>query len=399
VRYRAVERYKDRRLRLAFERFMAGRREGFERFKQAESGWLGDWALYRALRDRHQRRCWADWEVGLRSRRPASLDRARRELQQEIVYHQFVQFVFALQWGDLRRYAARRGVGLIGDIPIFVSHDSADVWGCRQLFRLDRRGRPAAMAGVPPDYFSSTGQLWGHPLYRWQALRRDGYGWWLDRLRSELVRFDALRLDHFIGFTRVWAVPAGSASAVNGHFEPGPGADFLRAVMKSLGRPQLIAEDLGVVTDQVRDLRDAFGLPGIKVLQFGFGDAPEHLPHNWPRRAVATTGTHDNDTIMGWYRGARSAAQRAERERARRYLGVTSRSRDLHWSFVRLVLASVADTAVLPVQDLLGLGSAARMNRPARPRGNWRWRVPPGCLSHKLGERLLELTRLYGRLI
>jgi 4-alpha-glucanotransferase len=315
------------------------------------------------------------------------------------------QYFFDKQWRALRAYAAERGVRLIGDVPIFVAHDSADVWQRPDLFFLDAEGEPTVIAGCPPDYFSSTGQRWGNPLYRWKRMAKTGYEWWVARLRSILSRFDAVRIDHFIGFQRYWRIPAACATAVEGKWMKGPSSDFFRTVRREIGELPLIAEDLGAVTPSVFALRDRFRLPGIKILQFAFGNdpsAPTFLPHNFQRRAVVYTGTHDNDTTVGWFRdegggwSTRTPAQtQVERDAVLRYLGTTGE--EIHWDMIRLALASVADVAIVPLQDILGLGTEARMNRPGTGTGNWEWRFEAGALRAEHAERLGALTRTYGR--
>lgn len=388
-------------LRYAFERFRSRPRALSElaAFRNRCRHWLPDYALFEALRNAYRGATWTAWQAPLRDRHPRALARARRALATEIRFHEFVQYAFERQWAALRAHCADRGIGLIGDVPIFVSHDSADVWAHPEIFRLDARGRPQVVAGVPPDYFSRTGQLWGNPLYRWEVLRRRGYDWWLARLRAAFARFDAVRLDHFIGFHRYWEVPAGARTAVHGRWRPGPGAPFFEAVFRSLGRVQLIAEDLGRITPEVEALRDRFGLPGMRVLQFAFGSDPgseRYRPHRYPRNCVVYTGTHDNDTLVGWFRGASAPHVARERAFALRY--AASDGREVHWDFIRLAWSSVANTAIVPAQDLLGLGSEARMNTPGVPTGNWRWRLRPRQLGPPIARRLRELTETYGRL-
>ena len=394
-------------LRAAFEAF--SRRDedqrAFRAFCQDSAAWLEDFALFRALKQAHGGVQWTRWEAGVRRREPRALDAARKKLAREIALERFIQYAFDLQWRALRAHAAARGVGLIGDVPIFVAHDSADVWQNPADFFLDEEGEPTFIAGVPPDYFSATGQRWGNPLYRWRRMKKTGYLWWIDRLRVTLRRFDAVRLDHFIGFHRYWRIPASEPTAVRGRWIKGPGADFFDALRGALGDLPLIAEDLGEVTPAVYALRDRYRLPGIKILQFAFGDdpsAPSFQPHNYPRRAVVYTGTHDNDTTAGWFHAAggagstRTAAQaQAERETALRYLGTDGK--EIHWDMIRAALASVARLALFPLQDLLGLGSDARMNLPGNPVGNWTWRVEEGALTAALADRLARLTRTYGR--
>jgi 4-alpha-glucanotransferase len=395
-------------LRAAFAAFRAGGGSPeAEHFVAASRAWLDDYALYRAIKRSHGDRQWTLWPGELRDREPRALAEAGAALADELAFAHFVQWRFAKDWRALRAYAHARGVGLIGDIPIFVAHDSADVWQHRDLFTLDEAtGEPALVAGVPPDYFSATGQRWGNPLYRWDRMRADGFAWWIARFRATLGAFDALRLDHFIGFARYWEIAAHEATAVNGHWREGPGVPFFAAVREALGDLPLIAEDLGAMTPEVHALRDRFELPGIKVLQFAFGtdpSAPDFIPHNYPRRAVVYTGTHDNDTTWGWFHdpgsGSRSPAQtERERQAALHYMGAgPDGANDIHWRMIRLMLMSVANVAIIPVQDLLGLGSEARMNRPGVEQGNWSFRVAPGALTPALGARLRDLTLTYGR--
>jgi 4-alpha-glucanotransferase len=387
-------------------------REAFDAFCEANREWLDDFALFRALKRAHGDLQWTLWPPPLRDRQPAGLEVARRRLADEIDLHRFEQFRFDEDWAALRRHCARRGIGLMGDIPIFVAHDSADVWQHRELFHLDPAGEPALVAGVPPDYFSTTGQRWGNPLYNWPRLRQSGYHWWIERFRAALARFDAVRLDHFIGFVRYWQIPAAKPTAASGKWVRGPGAGLFLALRAALGELPLIAENLGVVTPAVERLRRRLGLPGIRVLQFGFGSdsqSSQFLPHNYRRRTVAYTGTHDNDTTVGWFGDPGSpdhgrSPEQTERERraALTYLGLDAGSGsgatgDIHWAMIRALHASPANLAMVPMQDLLGLGSQARMNHPGRAEGNWTWRMDEGALTPGLAARLREMTRTYGR--
>jgi 4-alpha-glucanotransferase len=316
-----------------------------------------------------------------------------------------LQFVFYEQWRELREYARERGVRIMGDLPIYVSHDSADVWVNRKYFHLDPQGNPTVVSGVPPDYFSKTGQLWGNPIYRWDALAQDGYGWWLDRFRAAFEMVDLIRLDHFRGFEAYWEVPASEPTAVNGRWVKGPGSELFRAAKAALGDLPLIAENLGVITPEVEAIREEFGFPGMAVLQFAFGtdpQAPTFRPHNYPREVVAYTGTHDNDTTVGWWSSqgqsdsTRSAEDiRCERDFAMRYLNADGN--EIHWTFIRALEASVADTVLIPMQDVLGLGTEARMNQPATLGGNWRWRYRPGALKPELARLLREFAESYQR--
>jgi 4-alpha-glucanotransferase len=392
---------------IAFSRSGGSDDPDFQRFTEEEGGWLDDFALYRAIKKVHGEVQWTHWPAPLRDRDPAALARFREETREEIEFTRFVQWRFSRDWQALRGYAHARGIGLIGDLPIFLAHDSADVWLNRQQFYLDDAGEPTLVAGVPPDYFSASGQRWGNPLYRWAEMRATGFAWWIARFRATFALFDAVRLDHFIGYTRYWAIPAREPTAMNGRWRPGPGARFFRAVAAALGELPLIAEDLGVVTPAVESLRARFGFPGIKLLQFAFGtdpQAPSFLPHNYPRAAVVYTGTHDNDTTAGWFHdlgsGTRTAEQSAlERHTALRYLGAPDDDdgQEIHWRMIRAIMGSVANVAIVPAQDLLGLGSEARMNHPGTATGNWSFRLQPGALTPAIADRLRDLTEIYGR--
>ncbi|HWE24268.1 MAG TPA: 4-alpha-glucanotransferase [Myxococcales bacterium] len=393
-------------LRRAFANFRnRPKPSSFARFLRRARHWVGDYALFSALRSAHGGKPWLEWERELRLREPAAIRSARRELASEIDFHLFEQWSFDRQWRSFKGHCNELGIGLIGDLPFFVSHDSADVWANQELFELDAEGRPTVVAGVPPDFFSETGQRWGNPHYRLSALRRTGYAWWLRRFQHGLTRFDALRLDHFIGFWRSWQVPATAPTAENGRWGKGPRDELFMKLRKlRRGHLPLIAEDLGLVIPEVRALRDRFELPGMKLLQFAFGDdaqAHEFLPHNYPRRCIAYTGTHDNDTIVGWFfdrGGHERTAQQTEMERraALAYLGAMD-GRDIHWRMLRCIHSSVAALAIAPMQDILGLGSESRMNRPATEHGNWEWRMRPGAFGESIRDRLAALTRIYQR--
>jgi 4-alpha-glucanotransferase len=411
VFYVAMAAHRERLLDAAFDAWRArpARRADYDEFCASNEHWLDDYALFRALKRAHGGVQWTRWEPALKRREPRALATARDAHARAIAFEKLTQYFFDRQWRALRAYAAERGVGLIGDVPIFVAHDSADVWQNPDVFFLDGDGEPTVVAGCPPDYFSRTGQRWGNPLYRWKRLAKSGYAWWIERLRNMLARFDALRIDHFIGFERYWRIPATCPTAVDGKWMKGPSTDFFRTVREALGDLPLIAEDLGAVTPAVFALRDRFRLPGIKVLQFAFGhdpSAPTFMPHNFPRRAVVYTGTHDNDTTLGWFRdegdgrSTRTFAQtQAEREATLRYLGTTQTGgEEIHWDMIRLALSSVANLAIVPLQDVLGLGTEARMNRPGTESGNWAWRFEAGALRAEHASRLGTMTRTYGRI-
>jgi 4-alpha-glucanotransferase len=381
----------------AWNHFQAGRgkalRPAFEEFRAQEAGWLDEFALFMALKEAHGGVSWHEWPEELVLRKPEALQQARRELAEAIELHRFRQFLFYRQWRMLRLDARERNIRLIGDVPIFVADDSVDVWTNPELFLLDERRRPTVVAGVPPDYFSNTGQLWGNPLYNWPAHERNGYAWWTARLRAALGQVDRIRLDHFRGFEAYWEVPAGQATAEKGRWVKGPGADFFRVLRDKLGQLPLIAEDLGVITPEVRQLRMQFDLPGMRILQFAFGGAFERrfLPHRHERNTVVYSGTHDNDTTRGWYETLTADELRFLRSYA------PGTENDVSWGLIRLAWMSVADYAITPLQDVLGLGSEARMNRPGRPSGNWRWRFRADMLTQALLDRLAELTEIYER--
>jgi 4-alpha-glucanotransferase len=381
-------------------------RERFDRFCGENAAWLDDFALFMAVKAAHGQVAWTRWAADIAQRDWAAVARWSADCAGEIRMHKLTQFLFFEQWQRVREACHARSIAILGDLPIFVAHDSADVWAHRELFRLDAEGRPTVVAGVPPDYFSVTGQLWGNPHYRWDVLARTGYTWWIARFRALLALVDRVRIDHFRGFVASWEVPAGATTAIRGEWVEGPGAALFDAVRSALGIDELpfVAENLGVITPEVEALRERLGFPGMAILQFAFGtdpQAPDFKPHNYPRNRVVYTGTHDNDTTVGWWTGDVGHTTRSmtdieeEREYACRYLGMDGR--EVHWDFIRAALASVADTAIVPAQDLLGLGSEARMNRPATIGGNWRWRLRPGQLTPALLERLAVLTATYDR--
>ncbi len=397
VEFGRVIPYKLGLLRRAFDRFRAGagagQRAAFEAFRYAEATWLDDYSLFMAIKDQHGGQPWTSWEPAIALREPTALSAWRERLTVDVRFHQFVQFQFRRQWGELKRYANERGVRVIGDVPIFVAHDSADVWANRDLFRLDPRGNPVVVTGVPPDAFTDEGQLWGNPLFDWDAAAETGFAWWIARLRGTLSLVDVIRIDHFRGFAAAWVVPADAPTAASGRWERGPGAAAFSAFREALGDAPFVVEDLGLITPDVDALREAFGLPGMKVLQFAFGDGADnpYLPHNHERACVVYTGTHDNQTTIGWFHSRGPV----EREAVQRYLG--NDGSDIAWDFIRLALASVADTAIVTLQDTMRLGDEARMNTPGRAEGNWGWRFLPHQLHPGLAAGLGELTGAYGR--
>jgi 4-alpha-glucanotransferase len=397
VDYDRVNAFKASLTARAWEHFQAAPsaalRPLFEAFCASERGWLEDFALFLALKEIHGGGSWLDWPEEFVQRRPSALLQAQEELAPQMGLHKFRQFLFFRQWRALKTHASQKGVHLIGDLPIFIAADSADVWTHPELFLLDESRRPRAVAGVPPDYFSATGQLWGNPLYDWPRHKETGYAWWVDRVRATLQLVDRIRLDHFRGFEAYWEVPAGSLTAEPGCWVKGPGADLFEVLYRELGGLPLIAEDLGVITPEVEELRCRFHLPGMRILQFAFGGAQEDrfLPHRYERNTVVYTGTHDNDTTHGWF----TALTEAEHRFFRRY--APSTDDDVAWDLIRLAWSSVADDALAPLQDVLDLGSAARMNRPGQASGNWRWRFTSGMLTPAILDRLAELTEVYGR--
>jgi 4-alpha-glucanotransferase len=400
--------FKHALLRVAFERFKQttdeSLRSSFEQFSHRASSWLDDYALYRALKDAQGGKAWNEWEPKLARRDPSALARAREELREQIDAQKFYQFLFFKQWAALKAYCHERNVKLVGDIPIFVARDSADVWMNPDEFKLDEAGNPLVVAGVPPDYFSATGQLWGNPIYNWERMLADGFRWWIERVRATLRIFDIVRIDHFRGFAASWEIPGGDKTAERGRWVNVPGRELFTAIRQALGDLPIIAEDLGVITPDVEALRDDFGLPGMRILQFAFGGDTKNLdlPHNYIRNSVVYTGTHDNDTTVGWFTsvaGAGSTRDKEQIERERNFClnYLNSDGREIHWDFIRALVASVADTAIIPLQDLLGLGNDARMNLPNSTMGNWAWRYKASALTDEVGERLKRLTQIYGR--
>ena len=396
-------------LKAAYQRFRQGgasaAKHAFAQFCADHILWLDDYALFVALKDKFgPEKNWTSWGKDLVQRNPAVLARYREQLEEEVTCQKYWQFVFYRQWNALRQHCAARGVRIMGDIPIYVSHDSADVWSNPKLFLLENDGRSKAVSGVPPDYFSSTGQLWGNPIYNWKAMAQSGFRWWIERFRGSFLLYDALRVDHFRGFEAYWEVPATEETAMNGKWVKGPGEKLFHAVTASLGPLEIIAENLGVITPEVEALRRTFHYPGMAILQFAFGiegNAANYRPHNLERNVIAYTGTHDNDTTMGWWNSdggdsTRSGEDiRKEKEFTLKYLGPNGEP--INWKMIRALQASIAQAAIVPMQDVLGLGSEARMNRPGIAEGNWNWRLLPGAFKKEYQDRLLELATIYDR--
>lgn len=398
VDYGAVIPWKLAILEKAYQRFQKSQPpkigKEFDDFKSAQAFWLADYALFMAIKEANSGVAWNEWPKPFRMRDEAALKQFQAEHGDKIEQIKFGQFLFFKQWNALHQYANEKSIQIIGDIPIFVAFDSSDAWSHRELFYIDEEGNPTAVAGVPPDYFSPTGQLWGNPLYRWSIHKAAGFEWWIERLRATLSMVDILRLDHFRGFAGYWEVKAGMPTAEVGRWVQGPGSDFFHAVQKALGDLPIIAEDLGEITQDVIDLREEFGLPGMKILQFAFQSDPQDpfLPHNYPHNCVAYTGTHDNDTTRGWYQ----SAPEKEKDFCRRYLARSGE--DIAWDMIRAVWQSVAVFALAPMQDLLSMGSEARMNFPGKPSGNWTWRLVSGAQTEGLIQRIRESNWLYSRL-
>lgn len=370
----------------------------YQRFVRENESWLPDYALYMAVKGYFQNVCWVEWDEDIRLRKPAAVKKYREKLEEEVDFYQFQQYLFAAQWKALKAYANDKGIRIVGDIPIYVAFDSADIWANPELFQLDEENLPIGVAGCPPDAFCATGQLWGNPLYRWEYHHKTGYAWWIRRIAYCYQLYDVVRIDHFRGFESYWFVPYGDETAEYGHWVKGPGYDLFRALKEALGDLDVIAEDLGFLTKEVLALVKKTGYPGMKILQFAFGDDADnaYLPHNYAQNCIVYTGTHDNDTTLGWYRSLDAKTRR----HVRKYLGIKSGrgASEIPRLLIRTALASVADTAIIPMQDYLGLDSSGRINTPSTLGGNWEWRLLPEQATTELAEQIRELTTLYGRL-
>ncbi|WP_017298255.1 4-alpha-glucanotransferase [Nodosilinea nodulosa] len=401
VDFEKVIAHKTHFLRRACDRFfsMPERQENFHQFCQEQSSWLDDFAFFMALLEANEGKSWNFWEPAIARREPEALQAQREALKDQIQYHQFVQFKFFEQWQKLRQYANDRNIKIIGDISIYVCHNSSDVWADPEIFKLDPNTfEPAYIAGVPPDYFSATGQLWGNPVYNWEKVEKTDFAWWIKRFQVTLQYVDIVRVDHFRGFEAYWQVPAGEETAIGGEWIEAPGERFFIALEKALGTLPILAEDLGIITPEVETLRDRFDFPGMRILMFAFGDDPDnaYLPHNYTRNTVVYPGTHDNDTAIGWWQQASDA----EKWFLARYAGYSSPEaiEDINWLLIRTALSSVADLAIIPLQDLLDLDGRSRMNDPSHNDGNWRWRYRSSTLlTQALSDRLLTMTQLYSR--
>ncbi len=381
-------------LRTAYGNSRIGEQEDFQRFCRENAYWLDDYALYMAVKNSFGGKSWSEWDDDIRLRRPEAMKRCREKFADEIGFYQFQQYLFAVQWFALKAYANQKKIQIIGDIPIYVAFDSADTWANPELFQLDEDLIPVAVAGCPPDAFSATGQLWGNPLYRWDYHKETEYAWWMKRIAYCYDLYDVVRIDHFRGFDEYYSIPYGDPTAEFGHWEKGPGYDIFKTMKAKLGNKAVIAEDLGFLTDTVIKLVKKTGYPGMKILQFAFDSREEsdYLPHNYTANSIVYTGTHDNDTTVGWY----DTLNRKDKAFAKKYLNIRS-NKDVHWAFIRAALASVSDTCIIPMQDYLGLGTEARINMPSTLGTNWKWRMLPGQFTEELAEQMKDMARLYGR--
>jgi 4-alpha-glucanotransferase len=401
VEYDAVRAYKRPLLEKAFARFRSfekdhALRTEYEAFCAEEAFWLEDYCLFMAILKENQQQPWYDWEPSIRKGNKSAKKKWLKmdSVQEEYQFQSFIQFLFFRQWKSLKTYANENGISIIGDIPIFTAANSADVWANRRLFKLDKDGHPTAVAGVPPDYFSATGQLWGNPLYKWNIHKKDRYAWWMSRIRSQLVKYDYVRIDHFRGLDEYWEVPAGAETAMEGEWKPGPKADFFHVMREEFGEDlPIIAEDLGLITQSVHDLRDEFDLPGMKILQFAFENTNDNdfLPYNYPRNSICYTGTHDNDTSSGWY----LSASEESKDKIRRYLSTDGSH--ISWDMIRCALSSVSRMAIIPIQDIFEDGSDRRMNVPGVANGNWGYRYYKEQFHDGLKKGLREMSEIYGR--
>lgn len=382
-------------LKKAFVNSHIEKEEAFQAYVAKNSYWLDDYALYMAVKNSFDGKSWIEWDEDIKLRKPEALQRCREEYAEEIMFYQFQQYLFEKQWSALKAYANGKKIEIVGDIPIYVAFDSADTWANPELFQLDDTLTPVAVAGCPPDAFSATGQLWGNPLYRWDYHKETGYSWWIKRIAYCYKLYDVVRIDHFRGFDEYYSIPYADETAEFGHWEKGPGYDLFKALKAELGNIAVIAEDLGYLTKSVIRLVKRTGYPGMKILQFAFDSREEsdYLPHNYGANSIVYTGTHDNDTTVGWYK----QLNRQDKALAKKYLDIRS-NKDVQWEFIRAALASVSDTCIIPMQDYLGLGSEARTNVPSTLGTNWKWRMLPGQFTDELAERICEMVKLYGRM-
>jgi len=396
--YKDVIPYKKKLFRTAFERFKKRKdRDEYEKFSTENYSWLEDFALFKALKTHFNGRVWSEWPIEARDRKPEAMRSLMKDLHDEIEMEKFLQYIFIQQWSLLKYYCHEKGIRIIGDIPIYVDHDSVDCWTHPGIFKLDKNKRPSAVSGVPPDYFGKTGQLWGNPVYRWDTLKEKKYDWWVKRVEHNFKLYDLVRIDHFRGFVGYWEVPATKKTAVKGKWIKAPALDFFNRLNQRFRRLPIIIEDLGFITPDVKKVVEHFAFPGMKVLLFAFGkNNPMHpyLPHTYEKNCVVYTGTHDNNTVRGWLK---REAKHEDKRRVFRYLGRKVSEQEIHWEFIRLAMLSVANMVIIPMQDVLGLGEEARMNRPGTRKGNWQWRLLPEQLTSSLAEKLSDITENYGR--
>ncbi|MDH5385663.1 MAG: 4-alpha-glucanotransferase [Candidatus Aminicenantes bacterium] len=398
VDYKSVRQLKRKIFHLAYECFKKKTdEEDFEKFCKENASWLDDYSLFVALKSRFRAKSWNEWPSEVRDREPEAIKTVRKELHEEIRKEKFLQHVFDKQWNRLKSYCNQNGILIFGDLPIYVVYDSVDLWTHPELFKLDSNRRPYVVAGVPPDYFSQTGQLWGNPLYRWDVLKQTRYDWWVKRMEHNLKLFDWVRMDHFRGFVGYWEVPAKESTAINGKWVRAPAMDFFNELKQRFRSLPIVAEDLGIITPDVKEVMEHFDFPGMKILLFAFGeDNPDHpyLPHTYKKNCLVYTGTHDNNTVRGWFK---REAKPEDKKMLFRYIGRIVSEKEIHWEFIKLGAKSVANTFIVPMQDILGLGEEARMNKPATKRGNWCWRLLPEQVTVSLTEKLAEITETYGR--
>lgn len=382
-------------LKIAFQNSNVVKEADFQNYVRDNSYWLDDYALYMAVKNSFDGKSWSEWDEDIKLRKPAAIEYYREKYAEEVMFYQFQQYLFAKQWFALKEYANQKKIQIIGDIPIYVAFDSADTWANPELFQLDDMLTPIAVAGCPPDAFSATGQLWGNPLYRWEYHKETGYAWWMKRIAYCYELYDVVRIDHFRGFDEYYSIPFADETAEFGHWEKGPGYDIFKAMKEKIGNKPVIAEDLGFLTESVIKLVKKTGYPGMKILQFAFDPREEsdYLPHNYVANSIVYTGTHDNDTTLGWY----NSLSRRDKAFARKYLNIRT-NKDVQWEFIRAAMASVSETCVIPMQDYLGLGAEARINIPSTLGINWKWRMLPGQFTDELAEHILDMTKLYGRI-
>lgn len=397
VDYHKVIAYKENLFRIAYERFKNSKEKKFLKFDKENAHWLEDFAQFIAFRESFKRQVWSDWPQEIRDRQPKALQTLSKNLHERIEMEKFLQYVFHKQWFSLKEYCNKKDIQIFGDMPIYVDYDSVDVWTDPGMFKLNDAGKPSFVAGVPPDYFSETGQLWGNPVYKWDVLKERKYGWWMKRIKHNLKLFNMVRIDHFRGLIAYWEVAANEKNAINGKWVEAPAEDFFNVLLEQFPDSSIIAEDLGIITPDVKEIMDRFGFPGMKVLLFAFGDdlaTNPYVPHNHVKKCVLYTGTHDNNTIRGWFE---NEITQEVKNKFFQYLGRKVSKQDVHWELIRLGMMSVANMVIFPMQDILGLGEEDRMNRPSTAKGNWEWKLLPEQITPSVEQSLLEMTEIYGR--